>query len=110
MPPEQITWRSLLALGISGGLIPCPSALVVLLGAIALNRIGFGLILVLAFSLGLAGALTAIGMMFIYAGRLFKRFPSQGKILSFLPVLSALFVSIIGLGIAIKALQEIGIL
>jgi ABC-type nickel/cobalt efflux system permease component RcnA len=110
MPPEQITGRSLLALGISGGLIPCPSALVVLLGSIALNRVGFGLILVLAFSLGLAGALTAIGMMFIYAGRLFNRFPSQGQIIRFLPALSALFVSMIGVGIAIKALQEIGIL
>ncbi len=113
LPPgtddAPITWRSLLALGISGGLLPCPSALVVLLGAIAVNRIGFGLILVLAFSLGLAGALTAIGMTFIYAGRLFNRFPSQGKLIGFLPVLSALFVSAIGVGILIKALTEIGI-
>ncbi len=114
LPPgaegEPVTWRSLLALGISGGLLPCPSALVVLLGAIALNRIGFGLILVLAFSLGLAGALTAIGMLFIYAGRLFNRFPAQGRIIRFLPVLSALFVSAIGVGIAIKALKEIGVI
>jgi ABC-type nickel/cobalt efflux system permease component RcnA len=114
LPPgaegEPVTWRSLLALGISGGLIPCPSALVVLLGAIALNRIGFGLILVLAFSLGLAGALTAIGMMFIYAGRLFNKFPSHGRMIRFLPVLSALFVSAIGVGIAIKALKEIGVI
>lgn len=106
-PPEEITWRSLLALGISGGLLPCPSALVVLLGAIALNKIGFGLILVLAFSLGLAGALTAIGMLFIYAGKLFQRFPSSGKVVSFLPVLSALFVSVIGIGIMYKAWLEI---
>jgi len=113
LPPgadgAPFTWRSLLALGISGGLLPCPSALVVLLGAIALNRIGFGLILVLAFSLGLAGALTAIGMMFIYAGRLFERFPSQGKIIRILPMLSALFVSLIGVAISIKALSGIGI-
>jgi nickel/cobalt transporter (NicO) family protein len=113
LPPgadgSPVTWRNLLALGISGGLLPCPSALVVLLGAIALNRIGFGLILVLAFSLGLASALTAIGMAFIYAGRLFERFPSQGNIIRFLPVLSALFVSLIGVAILIKALAEIGI-
>jgi nickel/cobalt transporter (NicO) family protein len=109
LPPETITWRNLLALGISGGLLPCPSALVVLLGAIALNRISFGLVLVLAFSLGLAGALTAIGMMFIYAGKLFRRFPTSGKVVSFLPVLSALFVSVIGMGIVIKALAEIGV-
>ncbi|HMD80951.1 MAG TPA: sulfite exporter TauE/SafE family protein, partial [Anaerolineales bacterium] len=109
-PPQEITWRSLLALGISGGLIPCPSALVVMLGAIALNRIGFGLILVLVFSLGLAGALTAIGMMFIYAGRFFERFPSQGKVLQFLPVVSALVVSAIGVAISIKALADIGLI
>jgi len=109
-PPENITWRSLLALGISGGILPCPSALVVLLGAIALNKIGFGLTLVLAFSLGLAGALTAIGMTFIYAGKLFNRFPSSGKVIGFLPVLSALFVSVIGMGIMVKALMEIGLI
>lgn len=106
-PPEEITWRSLLTLGISGGLLPCPSALVVLLGAIALNKIGFGLVLVLAFSLGLAGALTAIGMLFIYAGKLFQRFSSSGKVVGFLPVLSALFVSVIGVGIMIQAWLEI---
>jgi len=107
LPPEDITWRCLLALGISGGLLPCPSALVVLLGAIALNKIGFGLILVLAFSLGLAGALTLIGMMFIYAGKLFQRFPASGRVIGFLPVLSALFVSVIGIGIMVKAFGEI---
>jgi ABC-type nickel/cobalt efflux system permease component RcnA len=109
LPPEEITWRSLLALGVSGGLIPCPSALVVLLGAIALNKIGFGLILVLAFSLGLAGALTAIGILFIYAGRLFERFPSQGRIIRLLPALSALFVSAIGAALIWKALGEMGV-
>ena len=108
-PPEEITWRSLLTLGISGGLIPCPSALVVMLGAIALNKIGFGMILVLAFSLGLAGALTGIGMLFIYAGKLFTRFPSSGKIIGFVPVFSALFISLIGVGIVWGALTEMGI-
>jgi len=113
LPPgadgEPVTWRSLLALGVSGGLIPCPSALVVLLGAIALNKIGFGLVLVLAFSLGLAGALTAIGMLFIYAGRLFNKFPSSGRVIRLLPSLSALFVSVIGAAIVWKALGEMGI-
>lgn len=107
VPPEAITWRSLLALGISGGLLPCPSALVVLLGAIALNKIGYGLLLVFAFSLGLAGALTAIGIVFIYAGKLFQRFPSSGRVLSFLPVLSALFISLLGFGIIYRAWLEI---
>jgi ABC-type nickel/cobalt efflux system permease component RcnA len=112
MPPGAdgmpVTWRSLLALGISGGIIPCPSALVVLLGAISLNKIGLGLVLVLAFSFGLAGALTAIGMAFIYAGRVFNRFQVQGRVVQLLPVLSALIVSGIGIGILIKAMIEIG--
>ena len=114
LPPgvdgSPVTWRSLLLLGISGGIVPCPSALVVLLGAIALNRIGFGLVLVLAFSLGLAGALTTIGLMFIYAGRVFERIPAQGKIIRVLPVLSALFIALIGLTITVRALQEIGVI
>jgi len=109
IPPETITWRSLLGLGISGGLLPCPSALVVLLGSIALHKIGFGMILVLAFSLGLAGALTAIGILFIYAGKLFQRFPTSGRIIGVLPVLSALFVSAVGAAIVYKAMVEIGI-
>jgi ABC-type nickel/cobalt efflux system permease component RcnA len=111
LPPgadgAPVTWRSLLALGISGGLVPCPSALVVMLGAIALDRIGFGLILVLAFSVGLAGALTAIGMLFIYAGRVFERFPSRGRVIRLLPVVSALFVSAVGAAIAWKALGDL---
>ena len=81
----------------------------VLLGAIALNRIGLGLVLVLAFSLGLAGTLTAIGMVFIYAGKLFERFPARGKIIGLLPAFSALFISLIGVGIVVKALVEIGV-
>ena len=108
LPPEEISWRNLLALGISGGLIPCPSALVVMLGAIALNRIGFGFVLVLVFSLGLAGALTAIGILFISAGKLFARFPTQGKILQWVPIGSALIVSVIGLTLCFRALTELG--
>jgi ABC-type nickel/cobalt efflux system permease component RcnA len=114
LPPgadgAPVTWRSLLLLGISGGIIPCPSALVVMLGAIALNRIGFGLILVLAFSFGLAGALTAVGLAFIYAGRLFERVPAKGRIVRILPVLSAFFITLIGLAITLRALQEAGVL
>ncbi|MGI8995859.1 MAG: nickel/cobalt transporter, partial [Pyrinomonadaceae bacterium] len=61
LPPgtdgTPVTWRSLLALGVSGGLLPCPSALVVMLSAITLGRVGYGLILVVAFSVGLASVL-----------------------------------------------------
>jgi len=108
LPPEDVTWRSILALGISGGILPCPSALIVLLSAIALGRIGFGLALVLAFSLGLAGVLTAIGLLFVYAGRMISFAPKQRWILRVLPVASALVISLAGLGIVAQALAQIG--
>ena len=67
LPPgadaSPITWKSLLALGISGGLLPCPSALVMLLSASALGNVGLGITLVVAFSLGLALVRSAIGLI-----------------------------------------------
>jgi ABC-type nickel/cobalt efflux system permease component RcnA len=106
----SIGWRSLLTLGVSGGLIPCPSALVVLLGSVALGRVGLGLALVLAFSLGLAGLLTAIGVAFIYAGRLLGRLNVGGPLLRLLPAASALCVALLGLGITWRALSQMGLL
>jgi len=100
-------WRSLLALGVSGGLIPCPSALILLLSATALGQVGFGLVLILAFSLGLASVLTGIGLMLVYAGRLFTQVPGgYGRFTVWLPVASAFFITLAGLGITVKALAE----
>jgi nickel/cobalt transporter (NicO) family protein len=99
-----IKWSSLLALGISGGILPCPSALVVLLSAIALDRTGFGLLLVFAFSLGLAGVLTGIGVLLIYAKKRFEQMPLQLPGSNLLPSLSALCITLLGLGITIYAI------
>lgn len=113
LPPgadgSQITWRSLLALGISGGLLPCPSALVVLLSAISLHRVGYGLILVVAFSLGLATTLTAVGLAFVYAGRLLKRPASSGRLVRVLPAVSAFIITCAGAAICYEALLQAGI-
>ena len=116
LPPgiegEPVTWRSLLALGISGGLLPCPSALVVLLSAIALHRIGYGLLLVVAFSIGLAATLTCIGLVFVYAGRWFSRFSwisEHSHFRRYLPVLSSLLVACLGLAISYGAAEQAGI-
>ena len=110
LPPgadgSPITWSSILALGISGGLLPCPSALVVLLSAIALGRIGFGLALVSAFSLGLAAVLTGIGLTLVYAKDWFERLPLQASQSKLFPAMSALFMTLIGLGITTKALFD----
>jgi ABC-type nickel/cobalt efflux system permease component RcnA len=107
----KVTWRSLLALGISGGLLPCPSALVVLLSAISLHRVGYGLLLVIAFSLGLACTLTCIGLAFVYAGRLMKSRASSitgGRLARVVPALSALVIACLGAAICYEALVNAG--
>ncbi|WP_138505391.1 nickel/cobalt transporter [Nostoc sp. PA-18-2419] len=101
---SSMKWSSLFALGISGGLLPCPSALVVLLSAIAMGRVGFGLALVSAFSLGLAAVLTGIGLMLVYAKNRFEHLPLQIPRIKMLPIASALCITLIGLGITSQAL------
>jgi len=97
LPPETITWRSLLALGISGGLLPCPSALVLMLSAVNLDRVGYGLILTLAFSFGLAATLACVGLLFLYGGRLFDGSAlKQNVVFRAVPVFSAFVITCLG--------------
>jgi len=109
VPEGAIGWRSLLALGVSGGLLPCPSALVVMLGAIALGRIAFGLALIVAFSAGLAAVLTGIGLALVYARGIFARLPLEGRFARYVPVASAAVISAVGLAIVATALSQIGV-
>jgi ABC-type nickel/cobalt efflux system permease component RcnA len=102
--PEKVTFGSLFALGVSGGIIPCPEALIVLLSAISLHRIGFGLVLILAFSVGLALVLMGIGLTMVYARRFMERFSGEGKITQWLPLVSSVVISILGFAIAIQSL------
>jgi ABC-type nickel/cobalt efflux system permease component RcnA len=106
MDDSPITWRSLLALGISGGILPCPSALVVMLGAISLNRVGFGLILIIAFSIGLAGVLTGIGLLFLKGKQMLSRFRMTSPLLRFLPVGSAFVILILGVVLTTNSLRQ----
>jgi ABC-type nickel/cobalt efflux system permease component RcnA len=111
LPPgadgSPVTWRSLLALGISGGILPCPSALVLLLAAISFHRAGFGLVLILAFSVGLAAVLTAIGLLFIKARTLLDRLPISGPAMRFLPVVTAAVIMVLGAAITTRALAQV---
>jgi nickel/cobalt exporter len=99
--------RSLIAVGISGGLLPCPSALVVLLAAISLHRIAFGLLLILAFSAGLALTITGIGLLAIIARRSFARARFDGRVLGALPALSALVILAAGVAMTVKAIPKV---
>ena len=94
-------------MGISGGLLPCPTALVVLLGAISLHRVAFGLVLILAFSVGLAATITSIGLVAVLAKRAFSRLSLNGPVVRLLPAASALVILAVGVGITLKALPEV---
>jgi ABC-type nickel/cobalt efflux system permease component RcnA len=116
LPPgnegSPLAWRGLLALGVSGGLVPCPSALVVLLGAVALGRAGFGLALVVAFSVGLAATLTLLGIASLYASHFIRRrMPAAGRIgtsFRYAPAAGSVVLTLAGFAIIARALGELG--
>ena len=104
LPSGPITLKSLIALGISGGIVPCPSALVVLLAAIALHRLAFGMLLIVAFSAGLATVLTAIGIAVVSTRKWIDRIPQSGSVMRAAPIFSAGAITVIGAILVIRAL------
>ena len=106
---SNVRFKDLFTLGVSGGIVPCPSALVVLLSAISLNRVGLGLLMIVAFSLGLALVLMAIGLLMVYARGFMERLGGGGRLWQTLPVFSPLIIAALGAVIAIQALVGAGI-
>jgi nickel/cobalt transporter (NicO) family protein len=114
-PPagQPLSMRTLLALGVSGGAIPCPSALVVLIAAISQHRVGLGMALIFAFSLGLAATLTAVGLAVLYGGRLMERLRPERRLFGArfagaLPALSATIIVVAGTLITLRAIPQVG--
>jgi nickel/cobalt exporter len=99
--------RGLVAVGVSGGLLPCPTALVVLLAAISLHRVGYGLLLIVSFSVGLASVITAIGLVAVTAKRAFSRMRLDGPVIRALPAVSALAVLALGVAMTVRALPQL---
>ncbi len=105
-----VSLAQLFTLGITGGIIPCPAALVVLLSAFALHRVGFGFFLITAFSVGLAAVLIAFGLLMVHARRFMSRILLDGPLTKrWLPVASAAAMTILGAGIATHAFLTTGI-
>ena len=106
-PEPASGMRGLLAVGVSGGILPCPSALVVLLAAISLHRVAFGLVLIVAFSVGLALAITAVGLAAVLAKKAFARRSFDGLLLRGLPALSAAVILAAGVAMTVRALPGV---
>ncbi len=99
---------SLFALGAAAGMVPCPSGLALLFAAIALHRYAFGLLLVLAFSSGIAVTLAAAGVLVVMARRVLDRAPAPthgtlAQCLTWLPVVSSACVTSIGILLCVSA-------
>jgi ABC-type nickel/cobalt efflux system permease component RcnA len=105
--PNRLSVRALVAVGVSGGILPCPSALVVLLAAVSLHRVAFGLALVLAFSLGLALTITGIGLVAVLARDAFARLRLDGRLVAALPAASALVILVAGALMTLRAIPEV---
>jgi nickel/cobalt transporter (NicO) family protein len=108
---RTISLKSLLALGITGGIVPCPAALVVLLGALAFHRIAFGLFLIVAFSAGLAAVLIGFGLAMVYAGRFMSRVGADGPLTKrWLPLASSAVITVVGVALTLQSLASAGVL
>lgn len=101
------TPRDVIAMGISGGLAPCPSALVLLLTAISFHRVAFGLVLVAVFSFGLAFVVTAVGVTVVMVGDRLRDRVSSGVFTRTLPAFSAIVITTLGLGLTLAGLDAV---
>jgi nickel/cobalt exporter len=107
----ETTWKGLTGMGISAGIIPCPTALVVLLAAITQEEVALGLLLIVVFSLGLAATLTGLGLGVVYAKRLASRVGSRvnfsNRIVAALPALSTVVILALGVVLTARAVPDV---
>jgi nickel/cobalt transporter (NicO) family protein len=105
------TWKGLAGMGISAGIIPCPSALVVLLAAISQQEVGLGLVLITAFSLGLAATITALGIVIVHGKRAAAAAGSRLRVppgvVALLPALSTLVILALGIVLTAQAVPDV---
>ena len=106
--PSQPGWRGVLAMGASAGLIPCPSALVVLLGAISQGQVALGLLLIVVFSAGLATTLSALGLAVVLASRVVRTARIPSRLVTALPAASAVAIVGVGCVLTVRALPLVG--
>lgn len=103
---NDVNFKTLLSLGLSGGIVPCPDAIAILLLAISIKRIFLGLAIMLSFSLGLAIVLTFIGLAMVHSRKLFSRFDKFDKCAPLISIISAVIVLILGCVLTLNAIAK----
>ncbi len=104
---RRATFWQLVALGVSGGIVPCPAALTVLLVAISVGGFLRGVSLVLIFSVGMASVLVAIGLAMVKAAGVIGRRAADNRFTRIMPVLSAIIVTLLGVALTVKAFSSL---
>lgn len=106
---SALSWRSLFAMGLAGGLIPSTSALLILLGSIAAGRPVFGFVLVVAFGLGMAAVMSTLGLGIVVARDRLDRLRGRGlgRIPDVVPLVAGLLVFGLGIYLTVGALRGI---
>ena len=108
LPDGPLSWKALVGMGVAGGLVPSPSALLVLLSATALGRAWFGVVLVVAYGVGMAVTLTVAGLLLLRAQALLDRrgwTTGRGRSLArLLPLGTAAVVVLVGVGLVVRGL------
>lgn len=105
--PSRPGLAGLLSLGVSGGLVPCPEALALLVLSVSAQQIGFGLVLLAVFSFGLAAVLIAIGSAMVLAGPAMTRFAPGEKLTRWLPVAGAVVVAVLGCVMLVTSVRKL---
>ena len=112
-PGTTLSWKSLFALGLSGGLVPSASALILLLGSISAGRVGYGIVLVVAFGAGMALVLAGVGLALVRASNLVDRLPARwrrvgvGRTATYVQMGTAGLVIALGLVLTSQALTTV---
>jgi ABC-type nickel/cobalt efflux system permease component RcnA len=105
---SDLSWRSLFALGLSGGLVPSTNALLILVATVAAGRAPYGIVLVIAFGIGMAAVLVGVGLALVYASGMVARAPRNPllmRMLTLAPVAAAMAVLVLGLFLTSQALS-----
>jgi len=106
-PGDRPSMGQLLALGVSGGIVPCPAALAVLLAAVSYGQFVRGLSLVVIFSIGMAAVLVVIGIMMVKAAGFAGRYVGESKWTKVVPVFSAGLIALLGVGLTVKGVLNL---
>lgn len=110
---NPLSWRNLFALGLVGGMVPSASAIIILVGTIALGRPVLGMFLTIAFGAGMAVVLVGVGILLVRARGFVERWPRSQRfapLMSHLPLLTALVFLLFGGIITVQSALQLGAL